>query len=150
MNIEGGELGQQKAQQGLLLVAAVAGFRLRRLTQIQRYVAIAQDQLTKYRLEFVEGAPEIEVGPHLAKAQGEATRVRRDHQLLQLEGRAALGPVQPDAIDAGLQLAVGQQGIEQRLSVLIEQGAANAHQTDQMASSTKKTPRANQPRLSQR
>ena len=32
MNIEGGELGQQKAQQGLLLVAAVAGFRLRRLT----------------------------------------------------------------------------------------------------------------------
>ncbi len=61
VNIEGGELGQQKAQQGLLLVAAVAGFRLRGLAQIQRDVAIAQDQLTKYRLEFVEGAPEVEV-----------------------------------------------------------------------------------------
>ncbi|MMZ66431.1 hypothetical protein D1872_289300 [compost metagenome] len=71
------------------------------------------------------------MGPHLAKAQGEAPRIGGDGEPLQLESRAALGPAQPDMLDAHLQLAVAEQGGDQRLPVLVEQGAAKAYHADQ-------------------
>ncbi|MNH01200.1 hypothetical protein D3C79_604120 [compost metagenome] len=131
MNVEGGELGQQEAQQGPLLIRALLAGRGGRLRQIQRHVAVAQQQLAEHRLPVVEGAPEVEVGPHLAKAQGEAPRIGGDGEPLQLESRAALGPAQPDMLDAHLQLAVAEQGGDQRLPVLVEQGAAKAYHADQ-------------------
>lgn len=49
VHIEGGELGQQKAQQGALLGIA-GGALVSRLAQVDGDIAIAQDQLAKHRL----------------------------------------------------------------------------------------------------
>lgn len=131
MNVEGGELGQQEAQQGLLLVRALPADGGGGLGHVQRDVAVAQDQLAKHRSEFVEGAPEVEVGPHLAKAQGETPRIGGDGQSFQPDGRAAGSPLQPDVIHAHLELTLSEQGPYHGRPVLVEQRAAQSYHADQ-------------------
>ncbi len=139
VHIEGGELGQQKAQQGTLLGIA-GGAVVSRLAEVESDIAIAQDQLAKDRLELVEGAPEVEMNPGLAELDGIAPGVGGDGELLQLKGRAGLCPAQPNLINADLDLRIAEQRVDKALPVLIQQRASDPYQGDQHGQQYKQNP----------
>ena len=104
MYIKGGELGQQKAQQGTLLCVALGLAAIGWLAEIEGNIPITEDQFAKHRLELIKGAPEVEMHPGFAELYGKTPRIRGDGKLLQFEGRAGLCPVQSHLTYADLEL----------------------------------------------
>ena len=143
------ELGQQEAQQGLLLVRALPADGVAGWVMSSAMLPSLPDQLAKHRSEFVEGAPEVEVGPHLAKAQENAPIGAMASPSSPMAGPRESSPARRDPRSP--RAGSPKQGVPITAArCWLEQRAAQSYHADQNGQQHEEDPRPTSPDSSQR
>ena len=150
MNVEGGELGQQEAQQGLLVRDLAAGGSAGFVRSSAMSPSLEQ-QLAEHRFPVVEGTPEVEVGPDLAEPQEKRPESGRDESF-EFEGRGRAGSSPARRARRSPPAGSPRAGSRHGLPVLVEQGRRGCTTLTRTASSTKDSegqPAPTQPAIDQ-